>query len=193
MQKLLRLICGCMLLGFPSARCWADGGVVRAIERDGPFQISAFTSPNPLVAGPADISVMVQDARTLAPVEEPRIEVTIVPRGRAYAAVTLPATAEAATNKLFRACLVELEPGWYDVAVTCDAAQSRGQVRFALEVGAAPAQRAGLWPWFTWPVVPVVIFGLQQFLSRKKARLTRGGSPKRLGSPVRVAYNEHSG
>ena len=168
MRDLLRLVCGCLLLGLPSARCWADGGVVRAIERDGPFQISAFTSPNPLVAGPVDISLLVQDADTLAPVEEARIEVTIAPRSRTYAAVTLPATAEAATNKLFRACLVDLEPGWYDVEVICDAAQSRGKVGFALEVGAAPAQRAVLWPWFTWVVVPVVFFGLHQFLSRKK-------------------------
>ena len=168
MRKLLRLVCGCLLLGLPNARCWADGGVVRAIERDGPFQISAFTSPNPLVAGPVDISLLVQDADTLAPAEEVLIEVTITPRSRTYAAVTLPATADAATNKLFRACLVDLEPGWYDVEVICHAAQSRGKVRFALEVGAAPAQRAVLWPWFTWVVVPVVFFGLHQFLSRKK-------------------------
>jgi hypothetical protein len=79
----------------------------------------------------------------------------------------LPATTAAATNKLFRACVVELEPGCYDVEVICNAAPSRAKVRFALEVGAAPAQRAVLWPWFTWPVVPVVFFGLHQFISRK--------------------------
>ena len=99
MRKLLRLIGVCLIMGWPSASCWADGGAVRAIERDGPFQISVFTSPQPLVAGPADISVLVQDADTLAPLEMERMEVTVTPRGRPYAAVTLPATAEAATNK----------------------------------------------------------------------------------------------
>jgi len=168
MRTLIRLACICWLLVVPDARCWADGGAVRAIQRDGPFQISAFTSPNPLLAGPADISVLLQDAHSLAPVEEARIEVTIVPRSRAYAAVTLPATTDAATNKLFRACLIDLEPGWYDVEVNCEKAQARGKVRFSVEVGAAGAQRAALWPWFTWPAVPILVFSLHQLLSRKK-------------------------
>ncbi|MEX0676965.1 MAG: hypothetical protein WD063_07810 [Pirellulales bacterium] len=168
MRELVRLTCGCLLVGLPSAWCWADGGVVRAIERDGPLVISAFTAPNPLVAGPVDTSVLVQDAVTLAPVQDVQIEVAFTPRSRMNRAVTLAATSEAATNKLFRACLVELEPGWYDVEVICDAAGKRGSIRFALEVGAAPAPLAVLWPWFTWPVLPVVLFGLHLLLSRKR-------------------------
>lgn len=168
MRDVARATAGCLLAALLSGWCWADGGVVRAIERDGPFQVSAFTSPNPLVAGPVDLSVLVQDAATLAPVGQSQIEVAITPRSRAYGGVTLPATAEAATNKLFRACLVELEPGWYDVVVRCDAAGKRGQVRFAIEVGAAPPQLATLWPWIAWPVVPVALFGVHQFLLRRK-------------------------
>jgi hypothetical protein len=168
MLKLVPLICGCLVIGLAGPPCWADGGAVRARERDGPLQISVFTSPNPLVAGPVDISVLAQDADTMAPIEESRIQITIVPRGRPYASATWSASEEAATNKLFRACLVELEPGWYEVEVTCRTASSQGQVHFPLEVGSAPAQLAVLWPWFAWPVVPVVFFALHVLLSRKK-------------------------
>jgi hypothetical protein len=168
MRRFVRSIGCCLVLVLVSGRCRADGGVVRAIERDGALRISVFTSPNPLVAGPVDISVLVQDGATGVPVDQVQIEIAITPRSRMYGAVTLAATSEAATNKLFRACLVELEAGSYDVLVTCDAGANRGEVRFALEVGAAPARLTTLWPWFTWPVVPVVLFGLHEFLARKK-------------------------
>jgi hypothetical protein len=170
MREIAVSICGCLILGLVSTICWADGGVVRAIEHVGSLQISVFTSPNPLVAGPVDISVLVQDKATLAPLVESQIQLAIAPRSRPHDAVTLPATAAAATNKLFRACLVELTPGWYDVTITCAAAGSRGEVRFALEVGEAPPQRATLWPWFTWPVLPLVLFGLHQLLARTNTR-----------------------
>jgi hypothetical protein len=190
-RQLVRWTCGCWVLGLAAAWCWADGGAVRAIERDGPFQISAFTSPNPLVAGPADISVLVQNAATLELVADADVQVVIKPRGRAYGAIARPATTQAATNKLFRACLVELEAGWYDVVVTCRADRGRGQVRFALEVGAAGTQLATLWPWFTWPAVPVVLFGLHQILSRK--RPSRRGARMALGTAGRDVYNERAG
>lgn len=193
MRTIGALMCCCLLLGVMTARCRADGGVVRALAQDGGLQISAFTSPNPLVSGPVDISVLVQDAQTLAPVSDARIEITITPRDRPYGAVTLPATASAATNKLFRACLVELEPGRYDILVSCDSAATRGQVRFECEVGAAPAHWATLWPWFTWPVVPVVLFGVHLILSRKKPHQPPTRGRKRLGTAARDVYNETSG
>lgn len=163
--KLLTLCC--LLAGLAADWCWADGGVVRAIERDGDLQISVFTSPNPLVAGPVDISVLVQEAVSLAPIKEAQIDVTLTPRRRVYGEVKQEATSAAATNKLFRACLVDLEPGWYDIEVTCDAPHARAQIHFALEVGTGPRPRTALWPWFTWPVVPIVLFSLHLFLSRK--------------------------
>src|SRR5262245_4665046 len=120
----------CLLLAVTAGRCWADGGVVRAIERDGGLQISAFTSPDPVVAGPVDISVLVQDAATGAPILDSQVQVAITPRSHAAEIVTLSATTEAATNKLFRACELELGPGRYEVLVTCDAVGTCGRVRF---------------------------------------------------------------
>lgn len=170
-DAMTRLICWlivCLATAAPAARCWADGGAVRAIEQCGPFQLSVFTSPNPLVAGLADISVLVQQADTLAAVPAAHVEITIAPRGHAGAGLTLPATRAAATNKLLLAALIELEPGWYDVRVDCQDGGSRGVLDFPLEVGRPPPQLAALWPWFSWPVVPVFLFGLHQILSRRR-------------------------
>ncbi len=113
------------MLLVPGSAAWADGGAVRAIERDRGFQISLFTSPNPLVAGPADLSVLVQDAESLAPVPAAQVAIRLTPRGRAYAAEEFEATRELATNKLFRDCHVELEPGWYDVEVIANGRGAR--------------------------------------------------------------------
>jgi hypothetical protein len=170
MRELVRSIGCCLVLFVASGRCWGDGGVVRAIERDGRLQISVFTSPNPPVAGPVDISVLVQDGATGDPEGEAQVEIAITPRSRPHDVRRRPATSAAATNKLFCACLVELEPGWYDVLVICEAGDDRGEVRFALEVGAAPAQLATLWPWFTWPLAPVVLFGLHEYFARRRPR-----------------------
>lgn len=189
MQRLIaRWTCGCLGVVLAAAVCRADGGAVRAIEKDGPFQISAFTSPNPLLAGEVDISVLVQDAETLAPVQDAKVNVVITPRGRAYGAIERAATTETATNKLFRDCLVELEAGWYDVAVTCHAADGRGRIGFPLEVGDAAPRLATFWPWIAWPAVPVMLFGIHELLASRRpgtwgtarANAARHGGPGRL-------------
>jgi hypothetical protein len=167
MRHVVGPICGCLLVGFLSGTCRADGGAVRAMTRDGRYQVSVFTSPTPLVAGLVDISVLVQDAETLAALPETPVLISLVPRDRNGAGITLEATTQAAGNKLFRACTVELVPGWYDVSAQCGSGKEVGTVRLALEVGPPPPRRTALWPWFTWPTVPVVLFALHEFLTRR--------------------------
>src|SRR5207244_1994724 len=103
------------LLLAPSSLLRADGGAVRLSQRAGGYQIAVFTSPTPLRAGPVDVSVLVQDAATGECVPDARVTVRLTAAdGRA---VELPATTEAATNKLFRAAEFQLpEPGRWDVA-----------------------------------------------------------------------------
>ena len=45
-------------------RALADGGTVRLSEMQGPYRITALTSPNPFRSGPVEINVLVQDATT---------------------------------------------------------------------------------------------------------------------------------
>ena len=155
----------------------ADGGAVRAIIREGGLQVSVFTSPAVLVAGEADISVLVQDAETLATVAAD-VEIVLVPRGRDYAAIRLAATSDAATNKLFRACHVVLEPGVYDVEVVATDGDRCGKATFEMSVGPPPTNAAVFWPWFTWPVVPVLLLAAHAW--RRRPVVGRPNMPRSL-------------
>ena len=44
------------------AAVWADGGLLRTRQQAGPFIVSIFTAPEPLRAGPVDVSVLVQSS-----------------------------------------------------------------------------------------------------------------------------------
>jgi len=155
---------GLLLVSYgPAAR--GDGGVVRVVEQQAGLQISVFTSPNPLRAGPVDISVLVQDAETGQPVPEADVSVVVTPRGRSGHAIHGAATADAATNKLLRAAVLELpDAGWWDVEVVSIAQRSRARVRFAMECGQPLPHWLTVWPWFTWPAGAVLLFGLHRLL-----------------------------
>jgi hypothetical protein len=164
----LMLACGWC----PAAR--ADGGTVRLVERQGGFQVSVFTSPNPLRVGPVDISVLLQDSETLAPMSASIITLNVTPRGGAGHAIHCFATVEAATNKLFRDASVELpEPGWWDVEVDCEGAHGGARVRFAMDVAPPLPGWMAAWPWFCWPLVVVLLFGAHRYLAWHQVNRSR--------------------
>ena len=57
----------------------ADGGTLRISERRDGRRISVFTTPTPLRAGLADISILVQDAATGKPLPEVPVMVSVHP------------------------------------------------------------------------------------------------------------------
>jgi hypothetical protein len=159
----------CLLVCSAAAR--ADGGVPRLSERAGGYRLSVFTSPTPFRAGPVDVSVLVQDADSGELVPDVRVTVRAKPRGRSGTAVSQPATAEAATNKLYRAAVFELsEPGWWDMDVTVEGGRGSARVGFAVEAADPPPQWWTLAPWVGWPALAVALFSLHQVLVRRKAR-----------------------
>jgi hypothetical protein len=140
-----------------------DGGALRLSEHVGPYRISVFTSPGPLRVGAADISVFVQDAGSGAPVADAGVRLTLTPAAGNGAGLTYTATVEQATNKLLRAAAVDLPaagPWRIEVAVE----GPRGLARCSVSVLVAePLPRwRQMWPWFTWPAVPIVLFVLYQ-------------------------------
>jgi hypothetical protein len=155
----------------PSSFALADGGVPRLSERAGSYRVSVFTSPTPFRAGLVDVSVLVQDVDSGALVPDLLVTVSAAPRGRPGTFVSNSATAEAATNKLYRAAVFELpEPGWWEIEVAIEGGRGPVRVRFALEA----ADRAPAWwalaPWVSWPVLAVGLFSLHQVLVRRKTR-----------------------
>ncbi len=154
-----------LVMGWRCAAVRADGGAVRLVEQQHGCQVSVFTSPHPLRAGAVDFSVLLQDAASGAPVSDATITVRLAPRDRPAPVVVVTATTEAATNKLFRAAMAELdEPGWWEVEVCCETVRGPIEVRFALEASAAMPRLPTLLPWVGWPFVLVLLFGAHRAL-----------------------------
>jgi len=118
-----------------------------------------------------DVSVMVQDVDTSQPVQDVRVMVRTVQRGRADRAIEAIASSAAATNKLLQAALVELpESGTWEVDVICTRGSERSEVRFKLDAGESLPEWLSVWPWFTWPLGVVLLFGIHQRLVHRWQR-----------------------
>jgi hypothetical protein len=195
---MIRLLLLSSFILHPSSFLRADGGTVRLSQRQGDYRITVFTTPTPLRAGPVDVSVLVQDARTGQPVPQARVTVRAAPRGRSREAILQPATSEAATNKLFRAAVFELpEPGWWEVEVAVEGGRAPARARFEVEAAEAAPRWLALWPWLGWPAVAILLFSIHQVLVRRKERAgtqvglgsraaAAGGPPVSLRAPSRL-------
>jgi hypothetical protein len=164
MRSLSTILILCLLsLGPCSAVALADGGRVVLIERQGNYRISVFTSPDPLRAGPVDISVLLQDAETGQPITNVPVSVSLKPSGGRGPTIRAVATTDAATNKLLSAALVELPtPGSWDIEISCLAEHGTDPVRFTLDAGEQSVAWTSVWPWFSWPAGVVILFGIHR-------------------------------
>jgi hypothetical protein len=154
-----------LILALCSAPALADGGRVVLIERQGDCRISVFTSPDPLRAGPIDISVLIQDAQTGKPIPNAQIFVTLTSTSPPSQIIHAVATNDAATNKLLSAALVDLPaPGEWNIEINCLAQHATFQVHFTIDAGERTYARLDVWPWFTWPASAVILFGIHRRL-----------------------------
>lgn len=144
-----------------------DGGAVRLAAVAEPFAITVF-SPEPLVAGRNDLSVLVQTTGGEA-VLDAVVDLVLEPPDGAEP-LRVRATRSAATNKLLQAALVDLpEAGTWNLAVEVRRDGATARIRGALAVGAAPPRAAALWPLFALPAAAVALFALGQWLSARRA------------------------
>src|SRR5262249_24975206 len=137
----------------------------------GNYQIAVFTSPTPLRVGRVDVSVLVQDGTTHEPVSDVQVLVNAVRRDRRGAAIQRPATSDAATNKLFRAAEFDVnEPGWWQFEIVLNGSLGEAHVALEVEVAKPLPRYLAMWPWLTWPALPILLFGAHQFLNRPASR-----------------------
>jgi hypothetical protein len=177
----------CCFLFFPATRLRADGGAVRLREQAGAYQVTVFTAPTPFRAGPVDVSVLVQEAATGECVPEARATMRLTAR-RTGDVLEYPATAAAATNKLFHAAVFQLpEPGWWDVDIAIEGPHGPALLRFGVEADEPPPRWLELWPWFSWPALVVAFFGVHRVLVRRKAPAVSSSAARltpRIGADI---------
>ncbi len=157
-----------------------DGGMPRLWEQKGNYRIAVFTAPTPPRAGPVDLSVYVQDAATGKHLPEVRINVELTLEGQPGLTRRYPATAAAATNKLFQAAQFELPAaGRLDVKVHVAGPGGAVLVGFILEAVDPLAPWEIQWPWFTWPALVIVLFVMHQWLAARKGSWSKSNGTTR--------------
>jgi hypothetical protein len=173
----IAIIAAMFLVATAPRLAWADGGTVRLSEVVGPYRITAFTSPNPFRAGPVDVSVLVQDARTGDAVPDAEVTLHLSPREEPDDTFDYRATAGTTTNKLFHSAMFELPAaGEWNVAI--DVAAATGKAHAIFDVAAADRlpRWVSFWPWFSWPLAVIALYVIHQALTAK-APLRRGRAP----------------
>lgn len=144
----------------------ADGGTVRCIEQAGTYRVTVFTDPTPLRVGPAEVSILVQDAADGSLSDDCRVDVTLTN----IEVPTIVVRASAApTNKLARVAPIELpNAGRWRVDVSITGPRGSAKVSVPLEVAAAPPKWRDVLFWILAPVVPIGLFALREVLAVSK-------------------------
>ncbi len=150
----------------------ADGGTIRLREQREGLQVTVFTSPVPLRAGRVDVSVLVQDKSGNA--ITPDVRIVARPVSGAGPVVRVPATQASATNQLLQAAKFTLpEAGTWSFEVLVKSTDET-EDRFVFEAEVAPALERWItfWPWFSWPLLAIYLFGKQQQSVRRTAKVS---------------------
>jgi len=132
--------------------------------------MTVFTTPVPLRVGLADISVLVERAQT--PVLDARVNLTLARAGEP--AIQTKATHALATNQLLYAARVTLSsPGTWRIKVQVNEQEVEGTIEVLPEQQPA----AAYWPYFAAVPALVLLFGLNQWLKRKRRAPHREARP----------------
>jgi hypothetical protein len=160
-----------LLTGLGHVEALADGGQIRSMESHGELQLTVFTSPTPLRAGPIDVSVLLQNAHTGQTIPDADVTVELTRPSKSHPPIRTHATTDDATNKLLRAALIDLPaPGQWSIRVECTTPQIPAPIVANLDVDAAPPLPPWLtvWPWFTWPAAVVALFAVHRTLVARR-------------------------
>ena len=155
------------------ARLLADGGTVQLRKEAGALVITVFTSPSPLSAGPADISLLLQQRNGLDPV----LDADVSMRLRADASDTeIPEiharpTRQQAQNKLLYAAPVTLsESGKWRLALTILRNGERTDASGTIDVAPAPEKALSHWSYIAFPPLMIALFVVRERLIQRKAK-----------------------
>jgi hypothetical protein len=134
----------------------ADGGRMRLRQTSGAFSLTVFTAPEPLTVGPADVSVLVQDAATGDVVLDADVNVRVrAPGARAF--VERPTLR--GTNRLLRAVSISFDaPGRWDYEVIARKSGASVGVAGTLDVAPAVSRWRTAWPFLAAPPILIALF-----------------------------------
>jgi hypothetical protein len=147
----------------------ADGGVVCLRKASGPFVITVFINSAELRAGPADVSVMVQNRASREIVLDADVLLrlqSIAPGGQVLESW---ASRKQATNKLLESAIVDLpSSGEWKLTVLVRRGSEKAIVSTRLQVAPPLPRLAAMWPFLALPVLAMMLFAANQALRQRE-------------------------
>lgn len=140
-----------------------DGGAVVFSGEQGQLRVTVFAEPVPPRVGPLDLSLLVQDKTSLDVNDDYRATVTLICEADATVkAITMPLDRATATNRLFRAALLDVPvAGTWQVTLKVEGTAGSDLAKrftFPLEIAPPQPRISDVWLWILLPLVPLLIF-----------------------------------
>ena len=154
---------------------FGDGGTLQLRKETPEFIVTVFTSPAPLSAGPADISILLQNRDTLEPVLD--AEVSIVMRAEATGSeVHVRATREKAQNKLLYAAPVTLgDSGGWEIKASILRLGVTSEIAGTIKVAPNQQKMESYGAYLAFPPLMVLLFTVREWLIRHKKHTSKEG------------------
>ncbi len=159
-----------ILLVLAQATAWADGGMVQLRQEAGDLVITVFTSPTPLSAGSADISLLLQKRNGLDPVLDASVLLVLV-QPDSNIEFHACATREQARNKLLYAAPVMFaQAGKWRISVSVRRNEKEVAAAGTLEVAPASGGALSLAGFLAFPPIMITLFVVRELLLRRRSR-----------------------
>lgn len=168
-----------LLLLFLPGMLLADGGAILTRQTVNDLDITVFASPQPLRAGPVDVSVLVQADKKA--VLDGSVEIAWSPSSSASPAWMppccsmdqntdkIPATRAHSQNKLIYSAIVPVKSsGSSELIVRVQAAGREALLSTDIVVGPPSPPALAYWHWLALPPLAIAGFTIHQRLSRRK-------------------------
>src|SRR4051794_5203924 len=169
-MKTRGLACCCLTWLILGGTCWADGGTIQFSAVSQGLQISVFTNPGIPSAGPVDLSVLVQEAKTHTAVLNADIHASLTPETpapnpSAWAPPICAARSVSnlqsfqlnhteAQNRLYYASLVQIPSGGkWRLTLNVRHGDQNASYQGTLEVANQVAPWTSYWHLFLFPLV----------------------------------------
>jgi hypothetical protein len=168
----------------------ADGGTIRLQTDTGSFHITVFTQPPILAAGPADITVLVQNRKDLVPVMDATLALDLIPlegtgekswmppssaMSTSPSISAIPARLNHGENRLLYGATVQIpHSGRWGLRIHLRRASETSTAETLLTVAPPTSPPLAYWHLFALPGVCAGIFILHQIAlrARKKRKLS---------------------
>jgi hypothetical protein len=156
-------------LGMWATAARGDGGTMLLHQDAGPFTITLFAAPQPLQAGPADLSVMVQDRSSGEVLLDSMIDVSIAPEVAVASQQTGQQTVRLATgqasNRLLQAGTVHFsKAGRWRLTLVVHRHNDTARLETECIVQADTARSRLVWFYVLMPLGVILVFIFHQRL-----------------------------